>query len=152
MPKVDTELVKMVLQRHELDVRQVASIIQDLQQEAAAQVEEKPPQVKKQFVMMVSDPDGKLEGKDVTGWVLQIPEGDSPYVAEERIIRGAYEFNITPKGRRIPVKTVGEACEVVSAKILKEQNVWVKTKEPVLLVRTNNKIPTEALDKVKGLD
>ena len=49
----------------------------------------------------------------------------------------------TPKGRRMPLKTVAEACEFGSAKIFKEHKVWVKTKEPVLIVRTNNKIPRE---------
>ncbi|MCG8527651.1 MAG: hypothetical protein MI748_14820 [Opitutales bacterium] len=133
----------MILQRSEMDARQVASIINEIQEEVKIQqeTEEKPPPVKKQFVMMVSDPDGVLEDKDLTGWVLQIPEDDSPYVTEERLVRGAYEFNTTPKGRRYPVKTIGECCEVVSARILKEQNVWVKTKEPVLICRTQNDIP-----------
>ncbi len=143
MAKVDIDLVKMILQRSEMDARQVASIINEIQEEVKIQqeTEEKPPPVKKQFVMMVSDPDGVLEDKDLTGWVLQIPEDDSPYVTEERLVRGAYEFNTTPKGRRYPVKTIGECCEVVSARILKEQNVWVKTKEPVLICRTQNDIP-----------
>ncbi len=150
MPKVDLELVKLVLTRNELDVRQVAQILDDIQVEVAAQVdEEKPPPVKKQFVMMVSDPEGKLEGKDFTGWVLQIPEEDSPYVAEERLFRATYEHNATKKGSRLPVKTIGEACEFITAKHFKEQNVWVKTKEPVLLVRTSNKVPTDKLEKIK---
>lgn len=144
MPKVDLDLVKMVLQRNEVDVRKVAQILEDIQVEVNAQVdEEKPPPVKKQFVMMVSDPQGELEGKDFTGWILQIPEEDSPYVAEERIFRAAYDFNASKKGSRNPVKTVGETCEFVAARFFKEHNVWVKNKEPVLLVRTSNKIPTD---------
>jgi len=151
MPKVDLELVKLVLQRNEIDVRKVAQVIEDIQVEMNAEVEEKPPPVKKQFVMLVSDPEGKLEGQDFVGWVLQVPEDDAPMVAEERVFRSAYEFNMTPKGRRMPVKTVGEACEIVPARICKEQNVWIKTKEPVLVLRTSNKIPTEKVDKAKDL-
>ncbi len=147
MAKVDIDLVKMILQRRELDTRQVASIINELQEEVRIQkeTEEKAPPVKKQFVMLVSDPDGELEGKDYTGWVLQIPEEDSPYVTEERLTRGAYDFNVTPKGRRYPVKTIAESCEIVSARIHKEQKVWVKTREPVLVCRTNNKIPWDEM-------
>lgn len=149
MAKVDIELVKMVLKRNEVDVRKVAEIINDIEFELKTlEDEEKPPAVKKQFVFMVSDPDGHLVGKDFTGWVLQIPEEDSPYVSEERLHRSAYEFNVTPKGRRMPVKTIGEACEVVSARILKEQNIWVKTKEPILMVRTENTIPLDDIMKV----
>lgn len=148
MAKVDIELVKRVLSRNLEDIRKVSEIIEELSLEAAAVEDEpKPPPVKKQFVIMVSDPNDELKGKDYTGWVLQIPEEDSPVVAEERLIRGAYEFNITPKGRRLPARTIGEVCEAVSAKILKEQNVWVKTKEPVLVVKTRNEVPTVKNDK-----
>lgn len=154
MPKVDLDLVKMILQRNELDVRQVSQIIEDINGELAAQVdeEEKPPPVKKQFVMVLSDPEGKLEGQDFVGWVVQIPEEDSPFVIKERLIRSAYEFNQSKKGRRLPVKTIGEVCEHVSARILKEQNIWVKTKEPVYLVRTDNLVPMDDLKKMASKD
>jgi len=144
MPKVDTELVKMILTRSELDIRKVSQIMEDIQTELNNQVdEEKPPPVKKQFVMLVSDPEGELEEKDYTGWVLQIPEEDSPYTVTDRIIKAAYDYNASPKGRRIPVQTIGEACEVVSAKFFKEYGSWVKTKEPILLIKTDNVIPSD---------
>lgn len=154
MPKVDTELVKMILQRNELDLRLVSQILEDLNTEiaAAADEDEKSPPVKKQFVFLLSDPKGELEGKDFVGWVIQIPEDDSPFSAEERIIRSAYEFNITPKGRRLPVKTIAEVCEHVGARITKEQNVWIKTKEPVYVLRTNGKIPLDEIRKLRRAD
>jgi hypothetical protein len=149
MAKVDLDLVKMVLQRNQLDVRQVSQILEDINTEVAAQVdeEEKPPPVKKQFTVLVSDPNGELDGKDLVAWVLQLPEEDSPYVAHERLVRSAYEFNQTPKGRRMPLKSIAEVAEHCSARILKEQNVWVKTKEPVHLVRTEGKVPLEKIKK-----
>ncbi|MGE9295860.1 MAG: hypothetical protein ACQKBV_06200 [Puniceicoccales bacterium] len=148
MPKVDVDLVKMVMTRNGLDVRTVAQVIEDINQEVKAQAdeEEKPPPVKKQFVMMVSDPEETLQGKIMTGWVLQIPEEDSPHVAEERVFRCAYEYNMSKKGRRMPVKTVAETCENVPARIQKEQKVWFKNKEPVYLLPTLNKIPSETKD------
>lgn len=149
MAKVDMELVKMVLQRNDLDLRMVAQILEDLQNEVSNAVdEEKPPAVKKQFVIMLSDPKDVLgDAADITGWVLQIPEEDSPFVAEERLCKAAYGFNQSPKGRRMPVRTIAEVCEVVGSKFLKEEKVWVKTKEPVFAVRTNNTIPWEKKDK-----
>ncbi len=148
MAKVDMELVKLVLQRNELDVKQVSQIIEDINVEMAAMAdEEKPPPVKKQFVMMVSDPEGKLAGQNMTGWVLQIPEEDSPYVTNERLIKSGYAYNASPRGRRIPVKTIGEICEVVTSKFTKENNVWIKTKEPILLITTDNKLPMDAEGK-----
>lgn len=144
MPKVDLELVKMVMQRNEVDIRLVSQVLEDINEELKNQVdEEKPPPVKKQFVMMVSDPHGELPEKDFTGWVLQIPEDDSVHLAEERLVKAAYAYNQTPKGRRLPVQSVAEICEHVPARYLKEEQVWVKTKEPVYMLKTTNKIPWE---------
>ncbi len=144
MAKVDIELVKMVLTRNEVETRLVAGIIQELQQEQAAEVdEEKEKPVKKQWVVVVYDPEGELEGKEFTGSVVQIPEDESVYTAVERLHRAGYEFNTTKKGRRMPVKTVGEVCEHVPARIAKEQKIWIKHKEPCFLLPTDGLLPTE---------
>ncbi|MFO8026558.1 MAG: hypothetical protein R6U56_02710 [Opitutales bacterium] len=146
MAKIDVETLKFILQRNETDIRKINEIMQDIEMELKAEEEERanrPPAVKKQFSIVLADNEGVLEGKDLTGWVVQIPEDDSVTVAPERIIRAAYEYNTTPKGRRMPVQTIGEACEAVTAKLFKEQNIWVKTKIPVLAVAIENKIPME---------
>ena len=149
MAKVKVEVVKMALQRNEPDPRKVAAIMEDLEAEILAEEEERamrPPPVKKQFVVLISDPEGLLRARDFVGWVIQIPEEESPLGAPERIARAAYEFNASPRGRRLPVQTVGETMEVVSASIFKDQDVWVKTKTPILIVQTGNKIPTERIE------
>lgn len=105
------------------------------------QAPEKKDGVKKQYVFILSDPKGRLKGWDFTGRVVQIPEDDNPATALEKLHQGAYDFNRSPKGRRYPVKTVAEACEFGSARIFKERKIWVKSKEPVLVIPTNNKIP-----------
>ena len=146
MPKIDVETLKFILQRNETDIRKINEIMNDIKMELQAEEEEKanrPPAVKKQFVVMLADHDGSLADKDITGWVAQIPEDDSPATAPTRVISAAYEFNTTPKGRRMPVQTIGEACEVVTAKLFKEQQVWIKTKTPILAVPVNNDIPTD---------
>jgi hypothetical protein len=43
----------------------------------------------------------------------------------------------------MPVETIGEACEIITAKFFKEQNVWVKSKTPLLIIPVENKIPTD---------
>lgn len=144
--KYDRELIENVMQRNDLNVRQISSILEDLETEAKAIQESNPPapRQKKQFVIMVSDPEGELEGKDLVGWVLQVPEDDAPQTAEERLVKSAHEFNQTPKGRRMPVRSIGEGCEAIPARITKEQNLWVKTKEPVLVTTTSNVVPFDA--------
>ena len=154
MAKVDLDIVKYVLERTEMETRAVAGIIERITKEQEMLDAEKPrePAVKKQFVMLVSDPHGELPEKDFVGWIAQIPEEDSPATTEERIHRAAYEFNTTPKGRRMPVETLGEACEAVTARLLKEQQVWIKTKEPVLIIKSDNKIPMDDMKKVSRED
>jgi hypothetical protein len=149
MPKVDIELVKSILQRNEMDVRQIAHIIEEINQELAAMVDEdKPPAVKKQYVIVVSDPRGHLAGKDFTGWVVQIPEEANAIATEERLIKAAQDFNASSRGRRLPAKTIAEVCEHVPARFLKEQQAWIRTKEPVYVVTTANKLPKLSLEKV----
>jgi hypothetical protein len=147
----------MILQRNELDVRVVSQILEDINAEIeASDEEEKAPQVKKQFVILVSDPAERPidtnvgEGEFIgSGWVLQVEEDSDPLNAVERLVKAAYEFNITPKGRRMPVKTIAEVCEHVSARVTKEQNVWIKTKEPVYVLRTGGKVPLDEIKKLR---
>ena len=160
MPKVDIETTKFILQRNIADIRVVSAILQEMELELKAEEEEKalrPPAVKKQNVIMISspgqlytehkNPDGmgvyhkKVE--DIVGWIAQIPEDDDILETVPRIHRAAHEFNTTPKGIRMPVETVGEACEIITAKFFKEQNVWIKSKTPLLILPVDNKIPRD---------
>ncbi len=145
MAKVDIELVEMVLKRAKVESTQIARIIEDIkfQSEAAKEAGEKEPPVKKQFVVIVNDPYGKIAetGFEYAGWVVQIPEDDAPQSALQKLHFGAYDFNITPKGRKMPIKTIDEAVRFGSAKIYKEHQIWLKNKEPVLIMTTNGKLP-----------
>jgi hypothetical protein len=143
MPKIEVNKVAEILKKNEISPAILRRVIEELnlavQPEGAE--DEKPPAVKKQFVILVSDPDGKMPKHDFVGWVLQIPEDESVATTQERIFRGAYDFNASKKGRLMPAKTVGEALEHVAAKYFKEADVWVKTKTPVLVLKTDNEIP-----------
>ena len=141
--KVDVSLVAEVLQNNKLEPAVLRRIIEELISRTTAEEdgEEKPPAEKKQCVVLASDPEGKLTNYDFVAWVMQIPETESPATVKDRIYRSVYEFNTTKRGRLLPVKTVGEALENVPAKHFKEQDLFVKTKEPVLVIVTDNKIP-----------
>ena len=149
MPKIDVNQVADILKRNEVEPSILKQIVAEMQAVLEAEAgEEKPPPVKKQWCIMISDPDGRLpEGEDFAGWVLQIPESESVMTTEERVRRAAYEFNATKRGRLLPATTVGEAMENVAAKHFKEADCWVKTKTPVLMLKTDNKIPIEVSDK-----
>ncbi len=146
MPNIDINQAAEIIKRHEVEAAKLRAIIEDMNVLAdakAQQDDEKAPAVKKQFVILVSDPDGRLPDFDFVAWVLQIPENESVATTQERIFKGAYDFNDSKKGRLLPAKTVGEALECVPAKHFREVDVWVKTKSPVLVLRTDNHIPKD---------
>jgi hypothetical protein len=149
MPKIDVNKVTEILKRNELEPALLRQVVEEMNLLVQPEVdEEKPPALKKQFVILISDPESRLpEGNDFVGWVLQIPENESVMSTTERIFKGAYDFNTTKKGRLMPAKTVGEALEHIPAKHFKEAGVFVKTKCPVLMLTTDNEIPNEVTDK-----
>jgi hypothetical protein len=149
MPKIDVNQVADILKRNDLDPAILKQIVAEMQAVLEAEAgEEKPPPIKKQWCIMISDPESRLpEGEDFVGWVLQIPESESVMTTEERVHRAAYDFNATKRGRLLPATTVGEAMENVAAKHFKEAECWVKSKTPILMLRTDNKIPIETTEK-----
>jgi len=149
MPKIDVNQVAEILKRNDIDPALLRQIVEEMNQAVEPELdEEKPPAVKKQYSIVVSDPDNQLPEKaEFTGWVFQIPEDSSVTSTTERIHKAAYEFNTTKKGRMMPAKTMADAIENIPAKVFKEQQVWIKTKAPVFVIRTDNEIPTEKSDK-----
>ena len=144
MPKIEVNKVAEILKKNQIDPKLLRQIVEEMNLLTQPETdEEKPPAVKKQFVVLVSDPEDRLPKNDFVAWVLQIPENESPVTTQERILRATYDFNTTRKGRLNPAKTIGEALENVPAKNFKEAEVWVKTKTPVLMLRTDNEVPKE---------
>ena len=144
MAKIDVEKLKHILHRNESDIQKINDILNDIATELQieqAEKEARPPAVKKQFITLIADNDGQLLDQDFASWVLQIPEEANPQAVIDKIHQSAYTYNATPKGNRFPVKSMGETLESVSAKIFKENEVWVKTKIPVLAVSCKNQLP-----------
>ena len=145
MPKIEVNKVAEILKKNEISPAILRRVIEEMNLAVQPDPgeEDKPPAVKKQFAILVSDPDGRLPKHDFVGWVLQLPENESVATTLDRVFRTSYDFNTTKKGRLLPVKTVGEAIENIPAKAFKEADLWVKTKTPVLMLRTDNEIPKE---------
>lgn len=144
MAKIEVAKVADVLRQNQLEpaaMRRILEALNKITEEAAAAEEQKPPAQKKQFVILVSDPDGVMPEHELAGWVLQLPKDASPLSLQERINKAAYDFNASCRGRKLPVENVGEALEGVPAKHFTEVEVWVKTKTPVLVLTTDNKLP-----------
>ena len=154
--KIEINIVAGAMQKHAIAPEVMAAILEDLNREAEGDEmgEPKPPHVKKQFVIVISDPENRLPKTDFVGWVVQIPDSESPSTTVERIVRTGHDFNSSKRGRLLPVQTVGETLESAQARFFKENGVWVKSKTPVLVVRTTNEIretPSLLSDSDRGL-
>ena len=145
MAKIEVNQVAEILKKHKIEPSVLREIVEEMNEVTGPTADEdiKPPAPKKQFVVLLSDPSGKLPSKELTGWVVQIPEDASPYSTTDRIFKGAYDFNASKRGRLLPVKSVGEALESTGAKYFKEAELWVKTKLPVAVVVTDNILPKD---------
>lgn len=159
MAQVQVSLVAEVLKKHKLEPELLREIIEDINHEIEPDDDSdiKPPPPKKQFVILLSDPEGKLPKQDLVGWIVQIPENASPFSTMDRVLKASYDFNASKRGRILPVSTIGEAIEGVSAKYFKEAELWVKTKLPVAVVITDNVLPkdsfsVERVDRRKPLE
>ncbi|MGH8017021.1 MAG: hypothetical protein ACREIA_01815 [Opitutaceae bacterium] len=147
MAKVEIALVAEVLSDSHIDpaivdrvVRQITRAAEKAADEAAT---EREPAEKKQWVIILADPHGELPALDLVGWVVQVPEQVSPATALERITRAAHHYHTTRRGRKQPVRSFAEACEVVGAKYLKEEHVAIKTKLPVTAIVSDNTLPAD---------
>lgn len=154
---VQLEAVREALEKVVKDENAIEKVL-DLLSDAAVQVDEAKqaeepeasdtneteesdePKIKKQYGILVSDKDGVIN-KDLVGWVFQMPENEDTRDVVELIKKAAYNYNASKKGRKYPVNTIGQSIEGVGNKFFKPYNVSLKTKEPVLVITTDNVLP-----------
>lgn len=143
---LELEEFKKILSDQGLDNATISDIISAAQKKIAEKEDDKddaPKPGKYRHLVLAYDPEGELAGKELTATVVKIPEENSVYSTMEGVFKAAYEYNTTKKGRRMPVKTVGEAFEHVAAKYFKEYGIKVLHKEPVYVLPIDGLIPTE---------
>lgn len=106
-----------------------------------ADKEEPKPRTKKQNVVLISDPEGKFAGVELTAFVMAIAEDSSVFSITDSLATAAQNHNLTKKGRRLPLNSMNETMADCPAKILKEAGVWpVGKREAVYVLFHNNLI------------
>lgn len=159
MVELDFKIIEKALTDNEIEQEKIDSIIEQIksQQEAIDGLvelgdkqepdksiesdEEKPPRKKKQFNIIVSDPEGKIpRDVELTGWVTQMDEDEPIESTLNKIYTAVYDYNATSKNKD-KYNTVGDACMNLKSKYFKNAGISIKTKEPVFVQITNNQIP-----------
>jgi len=137
--KIDKDIIESVLANYnEIDSSTRFKIIHDIEKEAIDNKPEKEKLPKKQFVIVALTDQEKIE--EIPMYVVQFSLDQNHNDIPEIIKNATVEFNNTPKGRKHPVNTVANAMGDVKRKCFLDRGLSVKTKEPTIIVKTNNDI------------
>ena len=150
--RLNEEDIEHVLTQKGVDqprVKDIMSEIKRLEDEEAERAKlQSASRKKKKMVLVASDPDDRYaQVVDCPVWVVQMNEEDNHTDVVEKINKATYAYNNDvlngqkESSRKNPVYKVSESLEQVTAKYFKEEEISVKTKEPTVIVRTDNQIP-----------
>jgi hypothetical protein len=145
--KVDLEDIQLALSQHGVEQKLAQQIINDVKQAAEDAKGGNGPakKTKYKYLIVASDPDGtkKTLIENTPMWVFKVPDEEKHTDVLPRFYKGVYDFNAkSRKGRKNPVKTVGDGIQAVGSKHFKPNKTPILTKEPVIVLVTDNKIPT----------
>jgi hypothetical protein len=98
------------------------------------------PKQKNEFLIVLSDPQNELQGKDFTGWVVQMKQGDDAGLVLDKIKAAAHDTNAAKKRKKNMITTLADAFYGIKRAFLKPKNVLIKTKEPVRVLITDGKL------------
>lgn len=125
----------------------VRTELEELEKEKKEErAENKEPKAKNQFVIVLNDSSnvlvgGKVTLENLTGWVLQLREGDDPVTAIDRVKRAAKQQNTKiKKFVKAPLKSFGDAVQNLRRAFTKAEGVHVKTKEEVRVLLSDNSL------------
>lgn len=116
--------------------------LETIEQEKKDEKVDAGPKAKSQFVTILLDPENKLRGLgDFVSLVVQVPEDHDVGLTINKINQSVYDQRAASKRKVKNIETVGEAASAVKRKFFKTNDVLIKTKEPVRVLVSDNKIP-----------
>jgi hypothetical protein len=138
--RVPLEEVESVLLQHKVEDSQ--SILDDLQKimEELRAEKESDPKPKYEHLIVLHDPENKLAGQELTGWVVQQEEGEDAGAVLSKITDAARTSNDNAKKKKLVIKTMVDAFKSLKPKWIKEKKVKIKTKEEVRVLINNGEL------------
>lgn len=145
--KIDIDEIPQILLSLKIDsktVQQVADKLREVAEDNAADAGPKAPKGKYKYLIVASDPENKYPDiENVPMWVFKVKDEEKHTEVLPRFFKGVYDFNAkSRKGRKNPIKSVGDGIQAVGAKHFKPEKSPILTKEPVIILKTDNKIPS----------
>ena len=150
--RITEDDIEHVLNQKGIDQKRVELIMSEIKrlenQEAELAAAKKAARKKKKFVLVASDPEDRyVKVVECPVWVVQMNDEDNHTDVVEKISRATYEYNNDvlngnkKSSKKNPVYKISESLEQVTAKYFTDEEISVKTKEPTVIVRTDNEIP-----------
>jgi hypothetical protein len=128
--------VLYALKQAKVEDAKTREIVEQLKAREADEKESKGadgPKAKSQYVIVAN-------GDRSFGWAIVMPEDAAPQSVLDRINAASHAFNMSKRGKKHPVKTVGESLESTSRKFFKNEGLQVKNKLMVPIIVTDNKL------------
>lgn len=123
-----------VLQQNSVPASTINKVVEDLKAIQKELKEDSVPKEKNKFVVVASSPSNSLDNAEA--WVLQIKESDDPALVQSQMQTCMTDYNTnTRKGRKTPIRSFAEACRFLPRKFSKKQNLLIKTKESVPVIK-----------------
>lgn len=146
--KVDITDIEHILNKHNVDRTVINAVVEDAKQAVedakADDGAEGQKKGKYKHLIVVSDPDNRCPDiSELSMWILKVKEEENHTDVLPRLYKGVYDYNEkSRKGRKNPVKTLGDAMQTVGPKFYKPAKSPILTKEPVIVLVSDNTIPT----------
>ena len=144
MSKIALENVQTVLAELKIEPDKQDKILQELQKiiedEKNERAENKAPKSKNEFGVILYDANNELAGKEFTASVFQVKQGFDFNTVLSKISTAARNQNVAAKRKKNVIETIGDACMYLKRKFTKEQEVNIKTKEPIRVLISSNRL------------
>lgn len=133
--KFDTENIIEAMRESQLNPDDIDAVCRKLD-EIAQEIEEeklknRQPRIKKELVL--------LNPKDtLIYYVAQIKEGEDITLIPSKIQKAIGDYNESAKKKKVEIHNLSEAIEYIPNKILKDNEVIMKTKTPCSIVGYDN--------------
>jgi hypothetical protein len=143
MSKISIEEVESKMLELKIDPIKVKQVVSELEKVVEELTEERKattgPKQKWEHIIVLNDEEGILNGKEVTGWVVQQPDGAESNLILSKLIDAAKNQNEVTKKKANIINDFKSLFEHLKSKFTKEKNIRIKTKEPTRVIVTNGK-------------
>lgn len=135
------------LRQNGADKDLIAKTVKDLTKAAQEEKDEraagKGPKLKNAFTVLLNDPENVLQGRAFSGWIVQMTEETPQALALDKARAAGHAFNASRKGKKRPIKNLGEVFSDCPRKFWKtstDTKTVPKTKHQILIQPTDGSL------------